>query len=290
MNPITLSPEQFFAELRLRGATRIRRVVFRRNRSTLWSLTQGGRVLNLHAAYGPASPELLDAFAALVREGGVATDAARRAASLIAAWPALAPALREARATRGGRLGSACCATSGQAEYLRVLFRYFNHTRFEGRLPEDIPVRLSDRMSSSLGYMLPGEKDGRRAVVEIALNVDLMLEGNGAERIDTLLHEMAHAAAYLLTGHRGHGRSWRDWARRAGCRPGRLYDRPVRARRRRRAAVTRVPPLPPPLQMFAAWQSGGPTAHAGQSQPNAPAVAAAYSRPSNIDLSVLGQF
>jgi hypothetical protein len=132
-----------------------------------------------------------------------------------------------------------------------VLFRYFNQTRFGGVLPNGIPVRLSDRMKSCLGYMLPGEERGRRSVVEIALNVDLMLADNGAERVDTLLHEMAHAADYLLTGHRGHGKSWRDWARRAGCRPARLYDRPVRARRRRLAAVTRVPPLPPALQMFA---------------------------------------
>jgi predicted SprT family Zn-dependent metalloprotease len=106
-------------------------------------------------------------------------------------------------------------------------------------------------MKSSLGYMVPGEETGGvRRVQEIALNVDLMLEGNGAERIDTLLHEMAHAADYLLTGHRGHGASWRAWARQVGCRPNRLYDRPVRTRRRRSAPVTRVPPLPPALASF----------------------------------------
>ncbi len=246
---MTLTPNEFLAELRSRGATRLSRVAFRRNRCTVWSLTQGGRVLNVHAAYGTASPELLDAFADLVRDAGRTSDAARRAASLIGAWPALTPALHEARAARGGRLGSACCATFQQAAYLRAIYTYFNRTRFEGRLPEDIPVRLSSRMSSSLGYMLPGDDPERgRVVVEIALNVDLMLEGNGAERVDTLLHEMAHAADYLLTGHRGHGRSWRDWAVRVGCRPGRLYDRPVGSRRRRAAAVTRVPPLPPALR------------------------------------------
>ena len=249
---MTLTPDEFLAELRIRGATRLSRVVFRRNRSTVWSLTQGGRVLNIHAAYGEASPELLDAFAALVREGGRSSGAARRAASLISAWPALTSALQQARADRRGRLGSACCATFEQVAYLRALDRFFTLTRFGGRLPEDIPVRLSSKMKSSLGYMLPGDDpQGGRVVVEIALNVDLMLEGNGAERIDTLLHEMAHAADYLLTGHRGHGRSWRDWARRVGCRPGRLYDRPVRTRRRRAAPVTRVPPLPPALRSMA---------------------------------------
>ena len=103
-------------------------------------------------------------------------------------------------------------------------------------------------MRSSLGHMLPGHRpDGSRIVVEIALNADLMLEANGAERADTLLHEMAHVADYLESGHRGHGASWRDWARRVGCRPTTLYDRPVATRSRRLDTVRRVPPLPPAL-------------------------------------------
>ncbi len=105
-------------------------------------------------------------------------------------------------------------------------------------------------MKSALGHMLPGEDSGgMRSVRELALNVDLMLEGNGAERIDTLLHEMAHAADYLETGNHGHGGSWRACARRVGCRPTRLYDRPVATRSSRRDTVTRVPPLPYALQM-----------------------------------------
>jgi hypothetical protein len=248
MSPHCIDSRQFLTELRKRGATRLSRVSFRRNKSTLWSLTQGGRVLNVHVAYYSATPELLDAFAVLVREGGAASGAGRRAARLIAAWPALEPALEEARSGRAERWESACCATSGQVRYLRALYRYFNRTRFGGVLPDDIPLRLSNKMSSSLGYMLPGgEADGGRTVRGIALNVDLMLDGNGAERVDTLLHEMAHAADYLLTGHRGHGVSWRTWAHRVGCRPGRLYDRPVRTRRRRATPVTRVPPLPPAI-------------------------------------------
>jgi len=242
----------FLKELHLRGALRLSRVTFRANRSTVWSLTQGGRVLNLHAAFGAApTGELLDALATLAREGGIASKSGRRAAATVAAWPALRPALEEARRRRRNRPESACCATFGQSRYLRTVYEYFNHTRFGGALPPDLPVRLSDRMRSALGHMLPASDEGSdRRVAEIALNVDLMLEGNGVERIDTLLHEMAHVADYLLSGHRGHGKSWRDWARRVGCRPERLYDRPVRRRRRRSVAVTRVPPLPPALTAF----------------------------------------
>jgi hypothetical protein len=147
---------------------------------------------------------------------------------------------------------TSCCATPQQREYLRVLYRYFNLTRFEGKLPDDIPVRLSNRMQSSLGHMLPSEDiDGERRVLEIALNLDLMLERNGPERIDTLLHEMAHVADYLESGNRGHGESWQDWAVRVGCRPSRLYDRPYARRRRRSARVDRVPSLPEPLAKLA---------------------------------------
>ncbi|HET9949347.1 MAG TPA: SprT family zinc-dependent metalloprotease [Longimicrobiales bacterium] len=246
-----LTPQEFLAELRRRGATRLSRVSFRRNRSTFWSITQDGRVLNVHAAYGAASPELLDAFAALAREGGIASRETLIAADVVGRWPPLAPAIRAARAPHATGVVPGSCATREQTRYLRALDRYFNATRFEGRLPDDVPVRLSNRMRSALGHMLPGEEIGNeRYVAEIALNIDLMLPGNGAERVDTLLHEMAHVADYLETGNRGHGDSWRAWALRAGCKPTRLYERPVHRRRRRRDRVTRVPPLPPALRAF----------------------------------------
>lgn len=243
-----LTAEEFLNELHRRGAKRISRVSFRRNRSIMWSLTQKGRVLNVHAAYGSAPPELLDAFATLAREGGIRSPAGRGAATLIGEWPDVQQALREARHSRRNGVVAGCCATPDQSRYLRALYRYFNQTRFGGLLPDGIPIRLSNRMRSGLGHMLPGdESESERWVAEVALNVDLMLPGNGAERIDTLLHEMAHVADYLENGGRDHGDSWKEWARRVGCRPTRLYDRPVRRRARRRTRVTRVPPLPPPL-------------------------------------------
>lgn len=214
----------------------------------MWSLTQHGTVLNVHAAYRGASALLLDAFATLAIEGGVGSAASRRAARAVGNWPAVADAIRSARerhVTQPGARITNCSATSAQREYIRTLYRYFNLTRFEGRLPEDVPVRLSGRMKSALGHMLPGQRsDGTRYVVEIALNIDLMLPHNGAERADTLLHEMAHVADYLESGGSGHGASWREWARRIGCRPTTLYERPVQYRARRADRVTRVPPLP----------------------------------------------
>lgn len=210
--------------------------------------------MNVHAAYAAATPALLDAFSTVAIEGGIASARSRRAAEQISEWPLVGEAIERERERHAARLGQSpthCCATPEQRRYLRRLYGYFNWTRFDGALPADIPVRLSHRMRSALGHMLPHElADGSRLVVEIALNCDLMLPGNGAERIDTLLHEMAHAADYLESGSRGHGRSWVAWARRVGCRPTTLYDRPVRYRRSRKDRVTRVPPLPPAFETF----------------------------------------
>ncbi len=252
-----LTAADFLHEIHSRGASHIRRVCFRKNRSTIWSLTQDGTVLNVHDAYRRASSALLDAFAILAIEGEVRSAKSLSAAQQISSWPELAAEmqrLREAHDERKrdrapGEDITHCCATPEQRAYLRAAYRYFNHTRFDGALPLDIPVRLSNRMRSALGHMMPAEKrDGTRYVVEIALNCDLMLAGNGAERADTLLHEMAHVADWLESGERGHGASWRAWARRAGCQPTRLYERPVRYRRNRRQSVVRVPPLPRSIQ------------------------------------------
>jgi hypothetical protein len=251
----TLTAHDFLHAIRLRGATRIRLVRFRNNRSTVWSLTQRGTVLNVHAAYRKAPARLLDSFATLAIEGGVGSATSRRAAREISEWPDVARAIRAAQdehAASADRHASEQSPDSGatpqQQSYLHALYRYFNRTRFDNQLPNDIPLRISHRMKSALGHVLPGTRpDGSRYVVELALNVDLLLAANGAERVDTLLHEMAHVADYLESGNRGHGRSWREWARRVGCQPTTLYERPVVYRVRRRDKVTRVPPLPSAL-------------------------------------------
>ena len=255
-----LSSQELLDELRRRGARRLHRVSLRSNRSTIWSLTQNATALNLHVGYAAAPPLVLDAFATIVKEQGREVEAVWDARNVVRDWPGLAPFLEQAQAEHVGKRRNQalceeggedthCCGTPPQRAYLRAIYRYFNNTRFGGMLPADVPIRLSNRMKSALGHMLPGHhEDDGRYVAEIALNVDLMLSGNGAERIDTLLHEMAHAADYLRNGGRGHGASWRDWATRIGCRPDREYHRPVVRRRRRRDSVTRVPPLPVPLR------------------------------------------
>jgi hypothetical protein len=239
------------------GANRLRRVFFRANRSTIWSLTQGGSVLNLHAAFRTAPAEILAHFAVVAREAHRRTDAYRSSADVVRMWEGLDLEMRRIRREHRLRRPTSprrhrrvhgpgpCCATSEQRVYLKRLYNYLNRTRFDGRLPSDIQVRLSNRMTTGIGQMVPGhDAGGRRYVVELALNVDLMLEGNGRERIDTLVHEMAHAADWLFGSGLGHGEGWRRWARYAGCRERACAEHPIRRRARGVSHVTRVPRLP----------------------------------------------
>ncbi len=242
----------FLEALHRRGADRLRRVAFRQNRATIWSLGEGGTVLNLHAGYRQVPPSILDAFAVIVREAARDTPAYREAARQVGSWSGLAPALRAARAAHRRRrrrrpepvYPGPCCATPEQKRYLRLLYLYLNGIRFDGRLPPTLPVRLSNRFRTRLGHVVPGNANGRRVVLEIALNADLMLQGNGRERLDTLVHEMAHAADWLFNGGEGHGATWQRWAKRAGCQIVTCTATPIVQRLDRSVRVRRVPPFP----------------------------------------------
>lgn len=179
--------------------------------------------------------------------GGVEVrDASRR----VSEWDPLHRELARIRTAprRDGRASGPCCATEAQRRYLERVYLYLNRSRFRGRLPEGVPIRLSSRMKSRLGHMKPGMIEGRRRVLEIALNVDLMMSGNDRVRIDTIVHEMAHAADWLFDGEVGHGPTWQWWAERAGCESRACTTGPMR-KRPRGTRVTRVPALPLPARV-----------------------------------------
>lgn len=256
---------QVLTLLRERGALRLRRIHFRANRSTIWSLTKSGSVLNLHVAFRTAPRTILEQFSVIVREASRGGSTYRVATAAVRRWEGLEMELRRVRREHRSRpwyrpkaprkrilIPGPDCATPEQNQYLMRLYRYLNRTRFNDRLPPDMTVRLSNRMVSRYGQLVPGEGNGKRWIVEIALNVDLMLEGNGRERIDTLVHEMAHAADWLFNGELGHGPGWRRWARYAGCSENACSANRIRRRRRGVRHVTRVPRLPGAAREIAA--------------------------------------
>lgn len=249
-----LTESDVVAALRERGVQGVRRVGFRSNRSTILSLSVGGARLSLHNAFAQATPQILDALAIYLTEGARRTSGFRRASRTIRTWRVLEREMAAqrrragARSRRRGRRRTQkpapgpCCATLAQRRYLEAAYAHYNRTVFGGRLPADVCVRLSSRMRSRLGQVkLWRDRWGRRSVIELALNADLMLPENDANRRDTLLHEMAHIEAWLAYGDGGHGDAWKEIARRAGCIDLACAGRGPRRRGRGQAPTERVP-------------------------------------------------
>jgi hypothetical protein len=233
-----LTEHDVLRELRVRGATDVQRVRFKANRSRLISLSADRTALNLHECVRSAPTDVLDAVATFARSLREST-AYRRSIVRMRAW-------HEAQVEGSDHdlygVGP-CCATPAQRHFLAGLYRQLNHSHFAGALPDLLSVRLSDRMSRRLGHVSYAAARSERAVLEIALIVDLILATNEGVLLDTLLHEMAHAEAWLVHGHRGHGGVWRGIAQRVGCEARACSD--VRFRRRRRNTdLTRVPVMP----------------------------------------------
>lgn len=233
---LSWSETEVLRALRRGGARRLEQVVFRPNRSTIWSLTQKGRVLNLHEGYRRAPIEVIRAFAVIVRHAARPNAAYREACRAVQGWPGIDRALRTLRQRRARAAAPTalvrCQGTPEEQLRMRKLYDRLNRTRFKGRLPEDIPLRISRRMRSRLGHMAPEGSPRRPIVAEIALNRTLFRRGNEAVLRETLLHEMAHVAAYIFDGEADHGDAWRAWAVRAGCEPAPCISLPVRSGRR----------------------------------------------------------
>ncbi len=273
----TQAHERFLAELWRRGASSIRRVVFRHNRTRLLSISRDRVTLNAHICFLDAPPEVLDAVARFVT-ADPRTAAHRRAVEALRAWPGVEDGLSAARARRPPRRSSRpvdCCASPEQRAFLSELYARLNATRFGGRLPPDLPLRMSARMARRLGQVrfesgsgvalaeagrasvdgagngeglpapesLAAAKDGTRGIVDLALSADLFVDGNDRELLDTMLHEMAHVEAYLASGHKGHGGAWMAVARRVGCEPRACTRRRIHRRRRGAPVPARVPEL-----------------------------------------------
>ena len=217
-------PDPLLSALRDRGI-RFRQIRYRQNRTVLLSVSRDGLTLNSHVCFRGAPPRIVDAIAVFLQARPGST-AGRLALDVIRGWDGVRDGLASARRARPRRRRSAAESPTE----LSALFTRFNRDRFGGRLPR-IPLRVSRRMTRSLGTISYHGRGPSRGVREIALSADLLRSGNEAVLKDTLLHEMAHAEAWLRHGHRGHGPVWRAVAERVGCTPRALIRTPVRGRR-----------------------------------------------------------
>jgi hypothetical protein len=240
-----LTEEELCSALRSRGLDTLQEVRFRPNRTRLISLSADRRRLNLHECFRAAPSRVLDSVA-LFATAPARSRAFRGAIEKMREW-------HEGQVAEYG-LGAplANCGTPEQVECLTRVYEQLNDSHFRGGLPQDLPIRLSDRMSRRFGHVSYARTSrGDRKVAELALNIDLLLPGNEKALLDTMLHEMAHVEAWLVHGHREHGRIWRDVARRVGCEAKACTH--MRMRRRKGGdAVTNVPKLKLPVAPGAA--------------------------------------
>jgi hypothetical protein len=235
-----LSEAEILGALRVRGATFLEEVRLRPNRSRLISLSADRRRLNLHECFRAAPARVLDAVVTF-------TTAPSRSRTFRDAVEAMREWHEGQVAEHGLGELQASCGTPEQAGYLKAVYDQLNASHFGGALPRALSIRLSDRMSRRFGHVSYARTvQGVRKVAELALNIDLLLPGNERALVDTLLHEMAHVEAWLVHGHREHGRTWRDIARRVGCEARACTNMRLK-RRRSREPVTNVPRLDLPL-------------------------------------------
>ncbi|XP_031449784.1 acidic repeat-containing protein [Phasianus colchicus] len=98
-------------------------------------------------------------------------------------------------------------------ELTQKLYCLYNSTIFEQKLPEKMVINWNKKMRKTAGYCVTGQTKGpeaqRYARIELSEKVC-----DSADRLrDTLIHEICHAATWLINGVRdGHGRFWRFYA------------------------------------------------------------------------------
>ncbi|XP_052371860.1 germ cell nuclear acidic protein-like [Oncorhynchus keta] len=100
-------------------------------------------------------------------------------------------------------------------ELTSKLYRLYNTSVFDNKLPSNMSVSWNNKMRKTAGYCVTGqERSGGNRYARIQLSEKVC---DSADRLrDTLVHEMCHAATWLINSVRdGHGPFWKLYARKA---------------------------------------------------------------------------
>jgi hypothetical protein len=220
-----------------RGCRRLDDVRFKKNRGRIISLSKDGRTLHVHACFQDAPDEIVNAVVTFLKAGR-RSYAYRESIRVMRDYfdahaPKYAPITAEEEDHRVKRdiERLPCVGNSDQRAFLREAYARYNSGLFGSKLPS-VKLRLSDRMRSRLGHIrYHTTSTDERIVLELALNIHLLLPGNEAILLDTLLHEMTHMEAWLVHGERAHGADWKTIANRVGCEATACSTQAIRRRR-----------------------------------------------------------
>ncbi|XP_040577336.1 uncharacterized protein [Lepeophtheirus salmonis] len=107
---------------------------------------------------------------------------------------------------------------SHKKELTSLLYKLFNVEAFEGKLPHDMEIEWNSRLRKTAGICTQRRKYVGSKTIDRSSKIGLSSKvlDSGDRLRDTLIHEMCHAAAWVLSGYRdGHGPVWKSWAAKA---------------------------------------------------------------------------
>ena len=102
-------------------------------------------------------------------------------------------------------------------ELAKRLYQMYNDQIFNNALPDDMEITWNVRLTKTAGLCY--SKRHRKFNIETRssrIELSTKVIDRGDRLRDTLIHEMCHAASWIISGYRdGHGPLWRTWAEQA---------------------------------------------------------------------------
>ena len=109
-----------------------------------------------------------------------------------------------------------------QEKLVHEIYKFYNSQVFKNKLPENLSIKWSNRLNKTAGYCYLGSRmTGRDPVTGLAkfertarIELASKVIDDRFKLRDTLLHELCHAASYLIDGVKdGHGKFFKKWGR-----------------------------------------------------------------------------
>jgi len=105
-----------------------------------------------------------------------------------------------------------------KVELASRLYTLYNTECFGGALPEEMEITWNVRLTKTAGLCYSRRHRNRHNIEVRSSRIELSTKvlDSGDRLRDTLIHEMCHAASWIISGYRdGHGPLWRTWAEKA---------------------------------------------------------------------------
>jgi hypothetical protein len=186
------------------GGAPVERVVVTENRRIMISVSGADRrTLRLHRNFLDAPEDVLEAIAAFLSARRAERPRARARIREFLMQRPVAPPVRRPR-----RINA---ADQPYLQKLRAEFDRVNTEHFAGELPT-VPIHLSGRIRQRNGHFCSNP-------LEIVISRQLCTRAVDGEAEHTLRHEMIHLWQHHTGNPVGHGRQFRDWARRLAVHP-----------------------------------------------------------------------